>query len=100
MYSRLLLPPKDKSFFLLGPRGTGKTTWTSSVFPDAVRVDLLENRTFNHLLADPQRLSERIPPGFNGWVVIDEIQATDTSLVPVADPRMRHQVDNRQKRPQ
>jgi predicted AAA+ superfamily ATPase len=80
MYSRLLLPPKDKSFFLLGPRGTGKTTWTSSVFPDAVRVDLLENRTFNHLLADPQRLSERIPPGFNGWVVIDEIQKIPSLL--------------------
>lgn len=33
-------------------------------------------------------------------VVIDEIQATDIALVPVADPRMRHQVDDRQKRPQ
>ncbi len=74
MYSRLLVPPKHRSFFLLGPRGTGKTTWTDSVFPGSLRVNLLENRTFNNLFPDPQRLSERIPPGFKGWVVIDEIQ--------------------------
>jgi uncharacterized protein len=29
------VPPKNKSFFLFGPRGTGKTTWVKKVFPDA-----------------------------------------------------------------
>jgi predicted AAA+ superfamily ATPase len=37
-------------------------------------VDLLETRTFNSLLADPQRLEDRIPSDHHGWVVIDEIQ--------------------------
>jgi predicted AAA+ superfamily ATPase len=36
--------------------------------------DLLEKRVFKELLAESQRLDERIPPGFQGWVVIDEIQ--------------------------
>ena len=32
MYTRIIKPPKDKSFFLFGPRGTGKTTWLKSNF--------------------------------------------------------------------
>jgi len=41
MYSRLLKPPRAKSFFVFGPRGTGKTTWVKSVFPKAVYLDLI-----------------------------------------------------------
>jgi len=74
MYSRLLEPPKDKSFFLFGPRGTGKTTWVKSKFTNAVYVDLLEAEIFNDLLANPQRLENFIPRDFNDWVIIDEIQ--------------------------
>ena len=74
MYSRLLTPPQGKSFFLFGPRGTGKTTWVRTAFPDALFVDLLEATTFNELLANPQRLETRIPPKFGGWIIIDEIQ--------------------------
>lgn len=74
MYSRLLKPPKDKSFFLFGPRGTGKTTWVKASFPGAVYIDLLEAELFNDLLANPQRLGNFIPKGFSGWVIIDEVQ--------------------------
>lgn len=74
MYSRLIQPPKDKSFFLFGPRGTGKTTWVRSSFPDAVYLDLLEAELFNDLLANPQRLANFIPKDFNDWVIIDEVQ--------------------------
>jgi predicted AAA+ superfamily ATPase len=74
MYTRLLLPPADKSFFLFGPRGTGKTTWAKSRFPDALYLDLLEAELFNDLLANPQRLSRLIPAGFRGRVIIDEVQ--------------------------
>ena len=42
MYKRVIQPPKDKSFFLFGPRGTGKTTWLKSQFPKAIYLDLLE----------------------------------------------------------
>jgi len=74
MYSRLITPPKAKSFFLFGPRGTGKTTWVKSAFPRAVYIDLLEAELFNDLTANPQRLSNLIPPEFKDWVIIDEVQ--------------------------
>ncbi|HER43813.1 MAG TPA: ATP-binding protein, partial [Candidatus Eisenbacteria bacterium] len=74
MYSRLITPPEDKSFFLFGPRGTGKTTWVRSAFPDAVYLDLLEAELFTDLTANPQRLENFIPAGFEGRIVIDEVQ--------------------------
>lgn len=74
MYSRLIKPPKNKSFFLFGPRGTGKTTWVKSNFTKAIYLDLLEAELFNDLLANPQRLENFIPKDFNDWVVIDEVQ--------------------------
>lgn len=74
MYSRLLKPIKDKSFFLFGPRGTGKTTWVKSSFPDSIYLDLLEAKLFNELLANPQRLENFIPNNYKGWIVIDEVQ--------------------------
>lgn len=74
MYSRLLTPPKTKSFFLFGPRGTGKTTWVKTTFPKAVYLDLLEAELFNDLLANPQRIENFIPKDFKDWVIIDEVQ--------------------------
>ena len=74
MYSRIISTPKNKSFFLFGPRGTGKTTWVKKSFVDAIYIDLLESRTFNELLADPQRIENYIPENFNDWIIIDEIQ--------------------------
>jgi len=74
MYSRLLKPPDAQSFFLFGPRGTGKTTWVRRTFPDAVYIDLLESELFTRLTANPQRLEALIPVDHRGWVVIDEIQ--------------------------
>lgn len=74
MYSRLITPPQDKSFFLFGPRGTGKTTWVKTAFPKSVYIDLLEAEIFNDLLANPQRLSNFIPKGFKDRIIIDEVQ--------------------------
>lgn len=74
MYSRIIIPPKAKSFFLFGPRGTGKTTWVKSAFPKAAYIDLLEAELFNDLTANPQRLSNFIPLDFKDWVIIDEVQ--------------------------
>lgn len=74
MYSRIIYPPKDKSFFLFGPRGTGKTTWVKAAFPDAVFIDLLESEVYNDLLANPQRLERFIPENFKQEIVIDEVQ--------------------------
>src|SRR3990167_6277204 len=74
MYSRLLKSVRNKSFFLFGPRGTGKTTWVKATFPQALYLDLLEAELFNDLLANPQRLENLIPKDFKEWVIIDEVQ--------------------------
>jgi len=41
MYTRLF-PPPERSFFLLGPRATGKSTWLRQNFSNAYWVDLLD----------------------------------------------------------
>ena len=74
MYTRLLQPPAQQSFFLFGPRGVGKTSWAHEQFPDALFFDLLDYQTYTQLLAAPQRLGDQIPQGYKGWVVVDEIQ--------------------------
>ncbi|MDP2951468.1 MAG: ATP-binding protein [bacterium] len=74
MYTRIIQPPKNKSFFLFGPRGTGKTTWLKSNFPKAVYLDLLEAELYNDFLANPQRLEGFIPKDFNDWIILDEVQ--------------------------
>src|SRR3989338_10892092 len=74
MYSRLIKPPIRKSFFLFGPRGTGKTTWVKAAFPNALYLDLLEAELFNDLLAHPERLAQMIPTHFHDWIVLDEVQ--------------------------
>lgn len=74
MYSRILKPPQNKSFFLFGPRGIGKTTWLKAQFPRALYFDLLNAEIYNDLLARPQRLSQLIPESWTDWVVLDEVQ--------------------------
>ena len=80
MFSRLTNPPEAKSFLLLGPRGTGKSSWVRQRFADAVYVDLLESDVYTELLAAPSRLEQKIPRGHRSWVVIDEIQKVPALL--------------------
>ena len=76
MYNRLLKKPlqNNKSFFLFGPRGVGKTTWIRSCLTQTLYFDLLETRLYTKLLSDPQSLEKLIPLGFADWIVIDEVQ--------------------------
>ncbi len=74
MYRRLMKSPDHKSFFLFGPRGTGKTHWVRSNFKKALYLDLLESDLFVDLLAYPGQLEELIPKKFNNWIIIDEVQ--------------------------
>ena len=63
-----------QSFFLFGPRGTGKTTWLRQRFPNALYLDLLDHALYLDLLTRPHRLRELIPPGHDDWIVLDEVQ--------------------------
>ena len=74
MYSRIIQSPPEKSFFLFGPRATGKTTWLRQLFPEAVYIDLLKSDVYTMLLAAPERLTRMIPPNCREPVIIDEVQ--------------------------
>jgi predicted AAA+ superfamily ATPase len=71
---RIIEPPKSH-FFLLGPRGTGKTLWTRERFPEALVVDLLDPATHREMVARPERLRELVEGNPDRKeVIIDEVQ--------------------------
>lgn len=74
MFARKAQIDPAVSWFVFGPRGTGKTHWLKNQFAGATYLDLLESRTFNLLSADPQRLEGLIPLQPETPIIIDEIQ--------------------------
>ena len=71
---RLLSIPKSH-FFLLGPRGTGKTAWCDAHFRSALRIDLLNAATFREYSSQPERLIASVSANTQRkQIVIDEIQ--------------------------
>lgn len=74
MYQRFFIPPKG-SYFLFGPRGTGKSTWLKSQYPEALWIDLLEPELFRFYSAGAERLQETLMAHPNSkTIVIDEVQ--------------------------
>jgi len=72
--SRILTAPAQ-SFFLLGPRGSGKSTWLRVIFPDAYVVNLLAEETYQRLLASPGLFAAELRAlNTDRWVVINEVQ--------------------------
>ncbi len=85
MYTRRLALP-ERSFLLLGPRGTGKTTWLRGVLPHARWYNLLLDRELLRLMREPgslRRELEALPRG--AWVVVDEVQKLPSLLNEVHD---------------
>ncbi len=76
MYKRALEKPLQgsRSFFLFGPRGTGKTSWLKEKIPQGLYIDLLNQEIFFDLLQNPHRIEEMIPKGWKDWIIIDEVQ--------------------------
>jgi predicted AAA+ superfamily ATPase len=67
--------PPTESFFLFGPRGTGKSTWLRHALPDALFVDLLQPDLARELAARPERLRDLVRGSPRSpTVVLDEIQ--------------------------
>ncbi len=65
----------EKSYFLFGPRGTGKSTMTEKNHPDALLIDLRQADIRYQLTAKPDHLTELVMAQPDGkTIVIDEIQ--------------------------
>ena len=77
---RFFEPPAE-SYFLFGPRGTGKSAWTQRRYPDGVRIDLLHPATLQRYRARPERLFEAVRAQPDRQViVIDEVQRAPALL--------------------
>lgn len=69
----IILP--TRSFFLFGPRGTGKSTWLKKMLPNAKVFDLLRSNQYLALLKNPEIIRDEILTlKKESWIVIDEIQ--------------------------
>ncbi|MBV8802292.1 MAG: ATP-binding protein [Gammaproteobacteria bacterium] len=73
MIKRLFSPAKQ-SFFLFGPRGTGKSTWLKTQYPHALSIDLLDPSQLRLYQAYPERLEQTVHAAQTKTIVIDEIQ--------------------------
>ena len=66
--------PND-SFFIFGPRGTGKSTWIKKTLPSAYTIDLLDDNTYMQHLAHPNHIKSIVKANTNiTQYVIDEVQ--------------------------
>ena len=75
MFRRKLNLPTEETFFLWGPRQTGKTTLLKAQFRESLWIDLLKSEEFRRYMQAPHQLRERVAgnPGIRR-IVIDEIQ--------------------------
>ena len=85
----------SESFFLFGPRGTGKTTWLKREIPDGLFLNLLQPDVFRSLNARPERLRELVlgnPEKKD--VIVDEVQRAP-ELLPVVHDLMESGTNRR-----
>ena len=82
MLARALKLPRRpaSSFFLWGPRQTGKSSLLRTTYPQAHLVDLLSAREFVRFSRDPGLLREEVESRRSRLVVIDEVQKVPALL--------------------
>ncbi|OGT44586.1 MAG: ATPase [Gammaproteobacteria bacterium RIFCSPHIGHO2_12_FULL_38_11] len=90
---RYFQPPK-KSYFLFGPRGTGKSTWAKQFYQSAAILDLLDPESYRLYKAAPERLNDFIQTYQKNTTtfIIDEVQKSPELLSVV------HQLIERNKK--
>ena len=81
---RIFSSPSNESFFIFGPRGTGKSTWLKKNFKKALWIDLIDPENLRKYSAKPERLKEiYLANKKNKYIVIDEIQKVPELLTVV-----------------
>ncbi|NQU40140.1 MAG: ATP-binding protein [Lentisphaerae bacterium] len=87
---RRYIRPAEGSFFLLGPRGTGKSTWLANEAGKTITLDLLNPELHRRFLARPELLTDWLAANWDGQtVVIDEVQRVPELLSVV-----HHSIEN------
>tara|TARA_B100002003_G_C13676453_1_gene342101 strand:- start:25 stop:255 length:231 start_codon:yes stop_codon:yes gene_type:complete len=71
MFRRKLNLPTEETFFLWGPRQTGKTTLLKAQFRESLWIDLLKSEEFLRYMQAPHQLRERVAgnPGIRHIVI-------------------------------
>ena len=96
MFHRLLNIPKNRSCFLFGARGTGKSTLLRETFParTTLSYNLLEAETEDRLARDPGTLEREVLAltRETTHVVVDEVQKVPRLLNAVHNLLETHQV--------
>src|SRR4029078_8736624 len=83
LLKRFFTPPKQ-SFFLFGPRGTGKSTWMKALFPAALYLNLLLSAIREKFRAYPDDLINQVAAhSKSSLVIIDEVQKVPDLLAVV-----------------
>ncbi len=73
--NRIIKIPKNKSLFLFGVRGSGKTKLLKRLFPSALYIDLLDRFLYQSYLSDISLFYKTVQAFRNdGLVIVDEIQ--------------------------
>jgi predicted AAA+ superfamily ATPase len=84
-YARFFKPGSE-SFFLFGPRGTGKSTLMRKLYKDALWIDFLKPQVERSFQAKPESLYDILAANKNNkQVVIDEVQKVPEVLSIVHD---------------
>ena len=81
-YTRALrLPePGTETFFLWGPRQSGKTTLLRQRYPGVVWIDLLKADEFRRYATRPELMREELAKSGARFVVVDEVQKAPALL--------------------
>lgn len=75
---------KHRAVLLLGPRGVGKSRYLKMIYPNAVRIDLLNDKSLRRFLASSEELESIVATMKSDEVlVIDEIQKAPHLLTKV-----------------
>ena len=76
-----IFPAPRQSYFLFGPRGTGKSTWVQQKYPDAFYIDLLAPDVHRRYSATPEYMKQVVSARVDvREIVIDEIQKAPVLL--------------------
>jgi len=80
MFKRLIPKPQD-SFLLLGPRGTGKSTWLDKEYSSIQKFDFLDTQLALKYSMNPGYFYEELKSLRAGtWIIVDEIQKVPSLL--------------------